>query len=402
MKTATINKPLSKVNEKIIDLAQQILDIESYNANDDFNIREGSICANIKVYEWLDEDDVKNIIKSENLQSNEFAILDEFNENRLNNIYNHHCEMEVMYLKERYQDNCDLDDPYHAKKLYANFFYKDFKAWPVDIKTYRDKDGKITKQTIWTYEHKYKEAFKFSMRKNNTPENYLKHLKKKNAWQFSEWDRRALINFEVWQYGRSGGWLSICETSELEGQEFESLDYYTDVSYLEGIHDNNEFNQVLNDELEVYSKDKRNLIFEMETFISEWNQKKEAIEYYINEIEEVKKHFKSGLLERLEEEILTYVHEDLKAQESNVSIKIEANQIKTTLGVSVDLNAFKIAFRDVKPLFKTLQTAGQTVAIKRRVGNYFVEYAKKVENDILIKAGCHRFSLNNINQVLTQ
>lgn len=402
MKTATTNKPLSKVNEKISDLAQQILDIESYNANDDFNTREGSICANIKIYEWLDEDDVNNVITKHNLQAEAPEILEEFNENRRQNIFNHHCEMEVMYLKERYQDNCDLDDPYKAKQLYANFYYSDFKAWPVDIMTYRDKEGKIKKQTIWTHEHQYKEAFKFSLQKNNTPEDYLKHLKKKNAWQFSEWDRRALINFEVWQYGRSGGWLSICETSELEGQEFESYDFYTAIEELTGIYENDNFNQTLREELEISYTDKKAFINEMETFISEWNQKKEAIEYYINEIEESKKHFKSGLLSRLEEEILTYVHEDLKAQESNVSIKIEANQIKTTLGVSVDLNAFKIALRDVKPLFNTLQTVGQTVAIKRRVENYFVEYAKKVENDILIKAGCHRFSLNNINQVLTQ
>ena len=400
MQTTTQNKQLSKINEKISDLATQILEIESYNARDDFDTRENSICANIKVYEWLEEDDVKTIIKKENLQANEFAILDEFNEERLSNIYNHLCEMEVEYLKERYEQNCDVSNPYKSFHLYQRFLESDFKAWPLETFIIRDKNHKITNQGFHLNKWRHNEFVKFSKRKNNSLEDFKKDYIKRNKWEYEEFEHRSLINFECWQYGRSGGWFSVCRTSELENEEFESYEFYTPIYELKGVEDNKDFNRILNEEFEVFSNDKPLLINQMQTFIDNWTEKKESIEYYIKEIEDSKKHFKSGLIERLQDEILTYVTEDLNAEESNVSIKIQEDKIKTTLGVLVDLNAFKVAFRDIKPLFNTLQTEGQRVAIKRRVGGYFVEFAKKTQNDILIKAGCHRFSLNNIQQVI--
>jgi hypothetical protein len=395
-------KPLSGINQKIKDLANQVLEIENYNVNDYFNTREGKICANIRVYEWLDKEDVKNVIKNQNAELYKDEILNEFDDNRLENIYHHISEIEVEYAKKMYESNCDLDNPYKDYQRYTQYYNSNFKSWPIQINTYRDKNGVILNQTICTYKEHYKNVETFRKRKNNTPKDYLKFLRKNNTWSFNEYDRRSLIDFEVWQYGRSGGWLSICDKNQLENQEFESYDFYTDISYLESIDDNQEFNKVLRDELNVSYSDKKAFIDEMQTFIDNWTEKKDAIEYYVNEVEKNVKCFKECLTEQLSHEISEFISEELQVETSNVVIKLEENKVKTTLGVSVDLNTFKIALKDTKPLFKTLKEVGQTVAIKRRVGQYFVEYAKKVEDDILVKAGCHRFSLKNINQVLNQ
>jgi hypothetical protein len=52
----------------------------------------------------------------------------------------------------------------------------------------------------------------------------------------------------------------------------------------------------------------------------------------------------------------------------------------------------------LKPLFNSMHV-NDIIRIDKKVGNYFVEYATKVENDTIIKAGCHKFSLNNILQL---
>jgi len=392
MKNAT---KLSKVNSEIQALTSSILEIESYEATNDFNTRDGHICANIRVYDWLDDDDVKKIIKDNDLQHAEEEILIEFDENRQNNIFNHFCETEVYYLKDKYENNCDLNNPYNELNLYKRFYNSKFKAYPLKYASIRDgKTGVLIKEWYSTNEFYYKSFIKFSKRKNNTPKDYLKDLKRHEKWTFEEWERRDKINFECRQYGRSGGWFSICENSEIEDQEF---DYYN--ADLETEEDNNEFNRILREDMEVFSKDKRQFISDMKVFIKEWEKKKETIEYFVNEIEEQTKSFKEGLLDFLENEIINFVDEELSAEASNVSIKIEDEKIKTTLGVTVNLNAFKDAFNSVKDKLLKLEI-GDKMPIKIRVGAYFVEYAKKVENDVLIKAGCHRFSLNNINQIL--
>jgi hypothetical protein len=396
----TTTKPLSKVNEKISQLASRILEIEQYEANDDFNTREGNICANIKVYEWLDEDDVMKYIKNRNLSSIEEDILEEFNETRLNGIYDHTCEDQVEYLKERYEGNCDLDNPYKEYNLYKRFYDANFKAYPLNYYSHRDKKtNKLVKEWLGTNKHFYEDFKAFSKRKINYPEAYLKNIRQKKEWEFKEWDRRSLINFECWQYGRRGGWFSICKNSELEDQQFvQSSTFYTAINELEGIEDNAEFNQILSDELEIQSKYKKEFIKEMEIFIESWTEKFEAIKYFVEEIEKAAKGFKECLVYQLTAEIDEFIA-DLNIDFSNCSIKIEDDHVITSLGVKVKLIDFKTAFLKVSNIFNSLKT-DEKKPIKLNVAGYFVEYAKRIEDDILIKAGCHKFSLNNINSVI--
>lgn len=370
-------KPLSKINDEIASLVGQVLEIEAYEAKNDFNIRENHVVANIRVHDWIDEDDVLKVLKTNDDLNLKDEILEEFDEERLNSIHNHVCSMEVEYLKEKYEGRVHLNDYYKQATQYARFLNG------LEVNEF------------------YKTEFeKFSKRKHNTKKDYLKYLKANHKWEFEQLDKLNSFEPDCWQYGRSGGWFSICETSELEGQEFESYDFYADISYLEGIDDNNEFNRVLNEELDVCSINKREFLRELEEFVENWQFRFESISYFVEEIEESTKYFKECLLQQLEHEIDEFIEHELEVEQSNVRVSLKDNKVVTSLGVKVEQKEFIDALKRNLNLFTTLNNVGDKVDIKEKVGGYFVEYAKKIEDDILIKAGCHKFSFNNLRSIL--
>lgn len=300
-------KPLSKVNKTIKDLVEQVNEIEQYNVDADFNTRGGGyansdcIVANIKVYDWLDSDDVSTVLNKVNyFKDFKIEIEEEFcNDDRLSSIHNHVCENEVRYLKEKYEELVHLNDYRERARVYA---------------IYRAGNLTPSSQKYHTFYKIYKNEYdKFLKRKHNTHKDYFKWLYKNNKAEIDERDRLESFERECWQYGRSGGWLSICKRDELEDLEFESEHFYIDHNFIDllDIEDNNSFNKLLNEDVEVYgTKNKNLLISELKTFIQDWEDKKDNIEFFVNEIEEGTKHFKNCLLSQLEHEIEQFL-EDL-------------------------------------------------------------------------------------------
>lgn len=373
-------KELSKINEKIVSLYNRVTEIEEYdvNSSNDFNTRDGHIVANIKVYDWLNSDDVSDIVKRLNLVHEENEIHDEFNEDRLTDIYHHTCENEVSYAKEMYEDVVHLDD--YRNRVNAYDLWLTSKTNPLE-------------KYKFYYECYGDEFVKFNKRKHNTPKDYFKHLYKNHKATIDERDKLESFEREVYQFGRSGGWLSLCESNELENQE---LGYWFDFSNVET---NKEFNEHI---YENFGYSKKEMIKDMEEFISDWETKFENITYFIDEIEESVKGFKYALMAQLGHEIDTFVSDEIERKSSNVTINVNENtgKVKTTLGVSVDKDEFIEAYNVLLPELKDL-AINDKIEINKKVGHYHVEYAKKVEDDILVKAGCHWFSINNIQSVLT-
>ena len=108
-------------------------------------------------------------------------------------------------------------------------------------------------------------------------------------------------------------------------------------------------------------------------------------------------HFKDCLLNELENEIYIFISEELEDTilNSNCTIEVQDNLIKTSKGVSVQLEEFKTNLAQLKPKFQAMKE-GEVLKIGVKVGKYFVERATKTKEDIIVKAGCHKFSLNNI------
>jgi hypothetical protein len=373
---------LSKINEEILSLAERVVEIEDYEAKSDFDTREGHIVANVKVYEWLSSNDVESVISKRGFEAHKEDILEEFNEARLDSIVNHTNEWEVDYVKEKLEGRVHVNDLGNRAASYNIFLREGGDVNPDDF----------TQHTFYLKHYK-KEFANFFKRKNNSLKAYKKSLKKNNPWDWEENRRLDSFTPAVWSWGRSGGWLSVCETRELEGEEF---DYYlTDLS-------SSLTNKEFNDELELIAvgqKEKRKLIQDMKYFISEWEFKKSAIEYYVNEIEENKKGIKEAYLDRLEQEVYDYVTVDLGVQTSNVSIEVDGDLVKTSLGVSVDVTEFTANLMELKPTFLGMKP-GDVVQIGRKVGKYFVERATGIDGDVIVKAGCHKFSVNQMLNVI--
>ena len=203
---------------------------------------------------------------------------------------------------------------------------------------------------------------------------------------------RLAIDRKCYQYGRSGGWFSICSSKELENFE---ADFWMDIS--SGMS-NAECNEYLRCNILHHSETKKDLLFNLKQQAQDWEDKKAFIQNIVEDIESSTKHFKDCLLERLTLEVGEFL-EELNTDTSNVSISIVNNNVVSTMGISVPLSTFRANLKFLTPQFQQMKL-GDELTIAKKVGNYFVQYARKVENDILVKAGCHRFSLNNINAVI--
>lgn len=375
------NQELSKINAEIKSILNSINEYSELDLNNEFDTRDGYIVANIKVYDWLKDDDVLKVIENNQLENYKTEILEEFDDNRLSNIYNHVCETEVSYLKEKYEQNIDISN---FKKIFSVYnFAKRFDTLE-DVA----KENKID----YYLENYFKIAKRFK-----TFKNFCNFIKRKNVNEYNEFLKRDSINFDCWQFGRSGGWFSICKVSELENDYLG--DYIGCYAWELLNEDNNkDFNEKLNNYCLNYKESKIQFLSRAKANLKEIEAKFNNVKQIIIDIEESKKYFKDSLIHELEHEINEFIAEELKIQKPNVSIIIENDKVKTSLGVSVPTNEFKANLIEVLQELKANKDV-ENLPIKRNVGNYFVEYAQKIENDYLIKAGCHKFSLNNILNV---
>jgi len=370
---------MNTINNTIQEKINRLIELQDYKAIDDFDTREGKICANIKVYDWLDEDDVIAYIDKEYPRADRGAILEEFNEYRLNSIHSHTCENEVSYLKEKYEGNVDISDYGKIFQVYHQSHNVEGRGKEFYIELYPKK-----KYYIETYWDKVKE-FK-------TLEEFKKHLIEIDSWGYNEYIHRGKIDkFECWQYGRSGGWFSICSEDEVNFSDIIYYNYGYWLTDLVNIDNDKEFNAAITEE----GEDKKSLLKRINETIKNAEDKIDAIKEIVANIEEGKKYFKDSLLSELHYEIDTFIEETNTELKSNCTIEVTNDKVKTSLGVSVKLEEFRDNLVLYVPQFKAM-VEGEEIKIHKQVGNYQIERAKKIEGDIIIKAGCHKFSLSNI------
>lgn len=373
---------MNKINKQLQNAVNRLIELQDYNVKNDFNTREGKICANIKVYEYVGEYDIKKYIDDNQLQAYETQILDEFDEDRLNSIHEHVCEYETNYLKEKYEQNVDVLN-----------FDKVFQIWHrVHNTENRNKDFYLNlyPQDKFYINEYWSEAKEFTSYKK-----WCNYVIKKSKSEYTDFSMRSKIDkIECWQYGRSGGWFSICDTDELD---FSDIIYYNFGYWLEDlakIDNNKDFNFRIKEE----GENKKDLLFNINKVIRDAEKKIEAVQYIVNQIENSTKYFKDCLVNELEREIDIFIEDYLLPIKANCTIQIQDNLIKTSKGVTVDEQEFITRLNELKPKFKTMEN-GSTFEIKLKVGKYFVERATKTEDDVIIKAGCHNFSLNNLISV---
>ena len=369
---------MNKTNEQIIALINRGDEIADYEAIEDFNIRERKICANIRVSGWIDADEVFEIEKKNNWGHLSAEIEEEFGEDRINGIYSHACEDGVSNLKEQYEGNCDLDN-YQAI---------------LDVWHKSHNDYGRTKEDYLKDNGYYIEMYWDDSLKCKTYQEWEKQVKAMAG--YSEWEKRSRISeFECWQYGRSGGWFSLCDKNELEKGVSPIEDSYG--WHLIGALKDAKTDKEINAAFVEHGITKKEFISTSKMLIADFDNKVAALTEIINDIEEQCSNFKADLLYRLEEEMREFVF-SFGQMEQNATVSIDGELVKTSLGASVPKEEFMDAWIQLQPILAKLT---ETTKINKRVGNYVVERAERVGDDVIIKAGCHKLSYNNIITTMT-
>lgn len=376
---------ISKANQEIFELLQKANEINEFEPNQDYDTRESYICANIKVYEWLNDDDVKEVVKNLNDDDKEI-VLEEFNENRLNSIYNHVCQNETDYMKD-FIGGCSHTNFNKAKR-----------AFQENLK------NECSLSLRFYHEHFKKEFSKFK----DLP-SFIKHLEKTYSEEYKEFYFLQMLDSKnVWQFGRSGGWLSVAKCTDLENFCEDSVNMFYELKESYYKDDNNQFNEVLKSfgyNYETLAQTRKRVLSEINSDIASFNEQKESIEWILGFIEKAKKGFKESLLHQLDFEINEFINDNLSidnkidsylngdAKSLNSIESFEDGIIKTNLGAKVTIEQAIKAIQDIKE--------GKTV-LGQKVGLFTIEKVVIRDNKTFVKIGCHVFNLEDIEKQIMQ
>ncbi len=373
-----------KLKDKIIKLSEKMDNAFEYL--EDLDTRSGYVCFNIKNHEFLSEDDLMTVLLDIGIDKPMIEdIGNEFNNERLWNIWHHTAEHEISWFRE-WIDGC-------AYNSYGYIYEKYVK--PIQ------EDGSLSNQE--------------------------KDEKIKEVWSQWENDSKCLDllskfdSKDVWQFGRSGGWLSLFKRSEINAHE-ENVLYTQDIASL--IDDNygltnKKLIDIIDDEIGINELTMTELY---STICSESDglfEFVEAVKFVEQHIKDCLQGFHSQCLEILREEVVQYVdQEGIIINVKNISVDKEwisgvkkhtnsllalvrydknKDVIETSKGLSFSSDKFIKEFKNIGGFI----TEGVDIKFNNHkiFDKFYLSRIKCVNDDYLIKAGCHNMLYSNINNI---
>ncbi len=371
---------LSKINQEIKDLCEHLNGLMEIQKGENQSTRDGYVCANIRTYKWIDEDDVVSIALNQRVPQERIEDLkEEFSEDRLYDIERHCNEWEV---------ECFKDNEYSNMRETLKYYREIAKKRKLD---------KEEKKVV-----RYGEAIELL--------------------ELDEDDIKWL--------GRSGGWLGFIEDGDLFEWNQTSETAFAHNLFWEVKSDNvtnSEFNELYNHERDNWfngiekTPTKRQVVKFLENEIQYWNDYINAIDTVVDHIEGLAKGMNEVYLERLSDEISEWMEqEDVLADVENLTLT--ENQIAWIEGKTETANGFltlakkkddenlitsqrvTLPIKQVKLLHEKLKAMSidkdQVVKLGWNLKGYTIERAKNIGNDILIKAGCHNMLLSNFTRLI--
>lgn len=369
---------ISKANEKFYSLLQKAVEIND-NPLNEYDTRDGYIVGNIKTYEWLDNSDLDKVLKEKGLNQEETELIkEEFNEDRLNSIYYHTCENEVSNFKE-FIGGCATTNFNKVKRAFT--IVKGNEPHPIELKHYFTSYAKQIEQ-------------------HNTITDFIKYLETEHEQEYTEfYHLQNLDENNVWQFGRSGGWLSVAEKDELENfcEDAANLFWYLEKAY--NSDDNKQFNEILMEHaynpIDVADA-RKELIKNIQSDIESFEEKKASIDWALNKIENDKKYFKESLISQLEYEVDNFIEQEFNidiqirnflngnTNSLNFIKEIENDKIITNLGAKV---LVKDAIKFINAIKNKVNVIGQ------KIGPYTINKVLIEQSKTFVKIGCHVFNL---------
>lgn len=324
---------------------------------EDFDTRDKYLVANIKTYIWLDKDDILKICKDRGLSEDRTEDVFEEFRSRLDGIRDHCAENKIYNFIEMLGN----------KSMYYTNYYKLAREYERflngNLETYTNYKGE-------TYNHWNLKAFKKFQSKNYSSEKYLNYLKRKHKTEMKEYETVSMFDpDDVYQWGRSGGWLSFAPSNFFEDNDA--------LMIAENPHD----------DYDTY-KEKMQIL---RPAIHELKKKIEAVNWILNYVKSCKEGFKNYLLEQLEYEIGEYLSEEFTED----TIQAQEDKIKTSRGVTVGLQEAKTLL----PIILKRIEAGEPVN-DLSIGVFKVVRTYVQDNENFVQIGCHNISLDKAKLII--
>lgn len=214
---------------------------------------------------------------------------------------------------------------------------------------------------------------------------------------------------DIWQFGRSGGWLSFIDENDINFDYNQNDGTYlaTEIAYYyDEDMTNDQFNELLKSYIDInknFQAQKKELIREMKDGLFELRATINHCHHVIKWIEVLKNDFIDYCRERLRCEIIEFINEEFNTL-PNATILIKNNNVITSMGVSVSLNNAISLYKICKSAIHQSEASHVNVTqheLNEKIGQFRAEYVfLGPNNDWILKAGCHRIAFSHIDSVI--
>jgi uncharacterized protein YciU (UPF0263 family) len=394
------DKKHGRVIDKILSFPSIVEDFESWC--EDLDHRNGNVVGNGRVYKRLDIDDVFKKCAEKNLSPREIVLVrSEFDENRLNNVWDHCCEMESDYYVD-WRAGCAHTDYVKQANLYARYLrYQEEECTECYLEETAYPGGKNNPpkyRSRLKYHHK---EFQDYQAKGWTRKELWNHFQKKHKQEIKE---REYLEFlgtnprDIW----GGKYPVIAEVGTIAlhtDSEVEDLVYF--IEQAEGELTNKAFYGILCGREQRYTN--FNSVKEVLEQINYWTERfdfaQKAVEFVNEYIKSVTSDWKNVLLGQLDHEIEEFLSDNFSIEERiregvakfDTLVKIDGNYAVTNQNAHAPVDEIKSIITDYRN--------GQRVD-GRKVGHYTINQIFKIEDEDYFKIGCHLFRLKDVEQKL--
>ena len=393
------DKKHGKVINKIVGFLSIVEDFENWY--EDLDRRNGNVVGNGRVYKWLYTDDLFKKCAEKNLSPREIVLVrSEFDKNRLNDIWNHCCDMESDYYVD-WRGGCAHDDYRKRANLYDTYlrYQREDCTFCYLDETSKTRDGKLLR--VWNDIKYHLKEFKEFEAKGWTRKEVWNYYYENNKQEIEEREYLEFLGTDT-KYIWGGKYPVIADEGTIalhENSEVTDLVYY--IEQAKGELTNKKFYDVLCGREHSWANydSAKEVLDQIDYWTERFSFAQRAVEFVQDYIESVTSGWKDILLHQLDHEIDEFLSDNFSIEERvregvakfDTLVKIEGNCAVTNQNAHAPVDEIKTIIADYR--------SGQRVD-GRKVGHYTINQVFKIEDEDYFKIGCHLFRLRDVEQKL--
>lgn len=402
----TVDKKFGKNVDKCLSFVSAVEDYASWYEG--LTKRSGYVVGDGRVCEWLDSDDVEKVCKDLELTPRQIvAVNGEFDEDRLNGVYDHTCEAESDYYTE-WLAGCSYDDYRKRSILYGYYVKYQQEACEscfLESSWERRINRTESKPMVGSNIRYHLKEFGYLYDKGYTQEQVWEKYQKENADSINGLYHLELLNNDhkrTWG-GKYPSIAEQCVVAVHENSDIEDLVYWIENADKEETTNKGFFDNVMNRNPQGYYDYSRfdsvkELMDQIDSYMQDMEDMQKAVEFVTEYIDDVVKNFKSILVDRLVDEIDNFISDEYSVEErveqglAKINhVEIGAEDITTDMHARVPI----IAAKDIINRY----TNGENV-VGAFVGSYKINKVFTVADETYFKIGCHLLKLSEVSQKL--